>query len=426
MILDFLKRLGKLEPFEIKNSSLVLILMSPGIYLYSVLIFRFNPHAIEVPYLRELFAVFYMIVGLLPFLKKKFVEDYYGIFVFIALLLFQHYLTYTTAINDFSLDYLLGTYIVMFGAILMLNVRVLIILFSTLQLLHMGYQVLTSQLDLVTEGAILISTTTIYVYSFIILNGFIRYRKNLQEVNMQLEDRIKLRTQDLENRAKELYERNKDLEEFAYVVSHDLKRPLRNIYTLADWLTEDNEDEFCKESAKENLTMMKDQVEEMDMLINGVLNYSLQMQKEHDLEKVDVDRMIKRISKLNSSNKCKIEVKEELPIVVFNESRLMQVFHNLIQNAIKHNDKDVVEIKIGCEEKESEYCFFVKDNGPGIDEKYHEKIFHLFQKLEIKSNIESIGIGLALVKKIVERNKGKVWLESEKGKGCAFFFSVPK
>ncbi|CAL2079463.1 sensor histidine kinase [Tenacibaculum sp. 190524A02b] len=429
MILSFLKKIGRLEAFEINSSSLVLSLMSPGLYLYSILIFEFNSNAVEIPFLREVFTFFFMVVGLLPLTKRKFIDNYYGVIVFFSLFLFQHYLIYTTALNKFSLDYLLGTFIVMFGAILMMNNRLLVVLFSACQMIHIGYWVLTSNLDLVIEGAILVSTSTIFVFSFIILNGSIRYRKNLLEVNLTLEDRINKRTEDLEIRAKELYERNKDLEEFAYVVSHDLKRPLRNIYTLADWLSEVQIDKgvnIDKEDFYENLTKMKLQVEQMDLLINGILNYSLQMEKEKEMKSVDVDALVRKIAKVNSNNKCEINLKSKLPVLLFNESQLLQVFQNLIQNAIKHNDKEKTVIMIGCEEEGKEYLFYIKDNGPGIEEKYHDKIFQLFQKLDIKTHIESIGIGLALVKKIIERNGGGVWIDSKLGEGATFFFTIKK
>ncbi|WP_408048772.1 sensor histidine kinase [Tenacibaculum halocynthiae] len=424
-MLDFFKKTGKLEPFEIKNSSLVLCLVAPGLYLYSVLIFHYNLKAQEIPYMREILGVVFFMVGLAPLTKKRIVINYYGLYVFFALFIFQHYLTYTVALNNFSLDYLLGTYVVMFGAILMLNNRGLILVFSASQLLHMGYRVLTSDIDIVTEGAILISTTTIFIYSFIILNGFIRYRQGLLEVNQNLEDKIKQRTLDLENRAKELYERNKDLEEFAYVVSHDLKRPLRNIHTLASWVIEsDRSDEDKTQEVSENLITLQEQVDQMDLLINGILNYSLQMDKEKDMKLVDVDKLVKRISKVNSTSTCIIKVKNKLPKLLFNESQLLQVFQNLIQNAIKHNDKETSEIEIGHEKVNKEHVFSVSDNGPGIEEKYHAKIFQLFQKLEIKSHIDSIGIGLALVKKIIERNGGRIWVESSLGKGTTFYITI--
>ncbi|WP_435263542.1 sensor histidine kinase [Tenacibaculum sp. nBUS_03] len=424
-MLDFLKKTGKLEPFEIKSSSLVLALVSPGLYIYSILISEYNLKAVEIPYMREVFVILFLIVGLLPLTKKESVVNYYGIYVFLILFVFQHYLTYTAALNNFSIDYLLGTYIVMFGAILMLNNRGLILVFSASQLLHMWYRVSLVDADIVTEGAILMSTATIFIYSFIILNGFIRYRQGLLEANQNLESKIKQRTLDLENRAKQLYERNKDLEEFAYVVSHDLKRPLRNIHALASWVVESDSSYGNKLSeVTENLVTLQEQVDQMDLLINGILNYSLQMDKEKEVKLVDVDKLVKRISMVNSTNKSVIEIKNKLPKLLFNESQLLQVFQNLIQNAIKHNDKITSEIEIDYKKVNNEHVFSVSDNGPGIEEKYHAKIFQLFQKLGIKSHIDSIGIGLALVKKIIERNGGRIWVESILGEGTTFFITI--
>lgn len=427
---SFLKKIGKLEAFEIKNTSTVLCLIAPGLYLYSLLIFYFNPNAIEIEYGREFFSLFFFILGLLPKIKNNRIHEFYGLLVFVSLFSFQHYLTYTVALNHFSLDYLLGCYIVMFGGILMLSNRWLIILFSSFQLFHMTYQVINNDIDVVTEGAVLVSITTIFIFSFIILNGAMHHRKSLEQINSQLEYKIKQRTIDLEKRAKELSQRNKDLEEFAYVVSHDLKRPLRNIHTMAEWVTSKEllEENSVKEGSEmyTNLFIIKEQVVQMDMLINGILNYSLQMERERERKKVNLEALVKRIIMVNSSDKCTINTKNKLPNVHFNESQLLQVFQNLIQNAIKHNDKDHVSIVIDVKENYKNYVFSISDNGPGIDKKYHKKIFKLFQKLELKLHMDSVGIGLALVKKIIERNGGEIWLDSKKGKGTTFFFEIEK
>ena len=164
----------------------------------------------------------------------------------------------------------------------------------------------------------------------------------------------------------------------------------------------------------------------MDMLINGILNYSLQLEKEKEVKKIDLSSLIQRIIMVNSSENCHIQIKSEFPEVYFNESQLLQIFQNLIQNAIKHNDKEEICIDLNVKEESDLYVFSVSDNGPGIEKKYHNKIFKLFQKLELKTHVDSIGIGLALVKKIIERNGGKVWLESKLGEGTTFFFTIKK
>jgi signal transduction histidine kinase len=423
-VFKYLKDIGRLERFEIKNSSTTFLLAGPSTYIYVMIMLYYNPDLV-IPYRGEIvFTLWFIVVGLLPYLKNKLLDEIYGWITFSSLMIFQYYLTYTTALNAFSLDYLLVTYVFIFGAVLLLSNRLLVIIFSASQLIHLSYRVYHSELDRMSESAILVSMSTIFIFSFLVMNGLIRYRKKLEAVNVELEKRVHQRTIDLQNRAKELLRKNKDLEEFAYVVSHDLKRPLRNIYTLTDWLTDDTQYQFNEET-NQSLRLIKEQVTQMDLLVEGILNYSLQMDKERPISSVDAQVLVNRIIKVNSSETVKIHLKDSFPKVMFNESQLLQVFQNLIQNAIKHNDKDIAEIQIKYQQLANAHQFSIQDNGPGIDEKYHGKIFELFQKLEVKSEIDSIGIGLALVKKIIERNGGTITLESQVGKGATFIFTVP-
>jgi light-regulated signal transduction histidine kinase (bacteriophytochrome) len=149
------------------------------------------------------------------------------------------------------------------------------------------------------------------------------------------------------------------------------------------------------------------------------------MDKERSVSTIDSQQLVDRIATVNASDVVKIHVDDTLPKVIFNESQLLQVFQNLIQNAIKHNDKELVEIHVNYQQTTAGHQFSIQDNGPGIAEKYHKKIFELFQKLEVKSDIDSIGIGLALVKKIIERNGGSIAVESELGVGTTFIFTIP-
>lgn len=421
----YLSDIGRLEPFEIKNSSLTFCLASPSTYIYVLIMLYYNPGLIVPYHGQEVFTVLFMLVGLVPFAKSKFLNEIYGWIVFVTLIIFQYYLTYTTALNNFSLDYLLVTYVFIFGSVLLLSNRLLVILFSASQLIHLSYRVYYSDLDRMSESAILVSMSTIFIFSFLVMNGLIRYRKKLESVNADLEDRIKQRTLDLENRAKELLRKNKDLEEFAYVVSHDLKRPLRNIYTLTDWLTEDEAHKLNQDTNK-SLRLIKEQVTQMDLLVEGILNYSLQMDTEQVMKTVDAQLLVDRIIRVNSNENILITLENKLPKIVFNESQLLQVFQNLIQNAIKHNDKEKVEIFINYTEINDKHQFSIRDNGRGIEEKYFDKIFELFQKLQVETEVDSVGIGLALVKKIIERNGGEIFLESELGKGTTFFFTIKK
>lgn len=425
MIKNLLRTLGSLEPFEIRNSSITLCLGAPSTFIYLEIMKHYNP-AIVMPFYGNIFfGILFLVVGILPNLKNKFILQYYGWFVFLSTMAFQHYLTYATYVNNFSLDFLLVTYVFIFGSVLLLSNRVLVIIYSATEAIHLAYYVYQSDLTVVYESAILLTTSIIFVLSFLITNGFIRNRKRLEILNVDLEETVKKRTLALEERAKELLEKNKDLEEFAYVVSHDLKRPLRNIYTLTDWLSEDEEEQFNKE-ATESLEHIKKQVTQMDLLVEGILNYSLQMESDQIKKEVNVHTFVKRITKMFVSENVSISLEKKLPRIRFSESQLIQVFKNLLQNAIKHNDKELIEIAIDYEATSEEYQFSITDNGPGIAAKYHKKIFELFQKLEADSDGETIGIGLALVKKIIERNDGTIQLKSAEGKGTTFVFTIPK
>ena len=218
---------------------------------------------------------------------------------------------------------------------------------------------------------------------------------------------------------------NKELKEFAYVVSHDLKAPLRAINTLAAWLVLDYEDKF-DEDGKKQLQLLQSRVTRMDGLIDGILQYSRVGRIEEEKVKIDLEKQVPEIiDYLAPPENFKIEIETELPTIISEKTRITQVFQNLLSNAIKYMDKPEGIIKIGCSKEDEFYKFYVSDNGPGIDEKYHEKIFQIFQTLHSKDQYESTGVGLTLIKRIVEMYDGRVWLESEVGNGCIFFFTLP-
>ncbi|MEM6718731.1 MAG: ATP-binding protein [Bacteroidota bacterium] len=425
MTKNVFNKLGALEPFEIRNSCITLCLGAPSTYVYLEIMKYYHPEIVLPFYGNIIFSLLFLVIGLSANLRSKRILQNYGWLVFLSTMAFQHYLTYATYLNSFSLDIVLVTYVFMFGSVLLLSNRVLVLIYSTTQTLHLAFGVFISQLDTVSESAILLSTMAIFICSFWMMNGFIRYRKKMELMNVTLEDTVKQRTLDLEIRAKELLEKNKDLEEFAYVVSHDLKRPLRNIYTLTDWLSEE-EDEQLNTNAVKSLQQIKTQVTQMDLLVEGILNYSLQAEPNQAVKEINLHTLVKRIISSLSAENINIILEKKLPRIVCNESQMQQVFFNLLQNAIKHNDKEKIEIAINYEVNKVRHKFFIKDNGPGIAERYHGKIFELFQKLQYDTDGEGIGIGLALVKKIIERNDGVIYVESTEGNGATFIFKFPK
>lgn len=225
---------------------------------------------------------------------------------------------------------------------------------------------------------------------------------------------------------KDLKQANKELRDFAYVTSHDLKSPLRAINTLANWLYLDYADKF-DEKAKEQMHLLLGRVERMHHLIEAIFQFSSLGSHMGKPEEVDLNMLVDNVlKKLNPPDKFFIRVDEELPKINYDKERIEQVFEHLVSNALQFINKEDGKINIGCVEEENEWQFYVKDNGPGIEKKYFEQIFEMFKTLQSRDEIETSGIGLTIVKKIIEMNEGRVWLESKIDIGSTFFFTVPK
>ncbi|OYU97703.1 MAG: hypothetical protein CFE21_05285 [Bacteroidetes bacterium B1(2017)] len=223
----------------------------------------------------------------------------------------------------------------------------------------------------------------------------------------------------------ELEKKNKELDQFAYVVSHDLKAPLRGINNLSMWIEEDLEGKL-ETDTKNNLDLMRKRVKRMEGLIDGILQYSRAGRIKHELASFNLtDTLNELISNLAPADKFKITVPEDLPQMVAEKIAIEQVFSNYISNAIKYNNNPEPTIDVSYKQKGNFYEFCVADNGPGIEKEFHEKVFVIFQTLQARDTFESTGVGLAIVKKMVEDKGGRVWIESEMGVGTKFFFSWP-
>ncbi len=221
-----------------------------------------------------------------------------------------------------------------------------------------------------------------------------------------------------------LEKQNQSLNEYAHMVSHDLKAPLRSIDTLINWLIQDNKQNI-NSGMQETLDMILVNVEKMDSLIKGILDYSAIEKNEIDLRKVDLNEVLDEILRtVFIPSNFELKIQSNFPSIEGNHYKFKQLFQNLISNAIKYNDKKEAFIEVGFEIKENEYEFFVKDNGKGIEPAYHEKIFNIFTKLENNNN--SSGIGLSIVKKIIAFYNGRIWLESYPNVGTCFYFVIPK
>ncbi len=220
---------------------------------------------------------------------------------------------------------------------------------------------------------------------------------------------------------------NKKLEEFSHVVSHDLKQPLRTIQAFSQFLVEDYQ-EALDEQGQEYLGRLKRSSERMKSLIDDLLKLSSIGTKREPLEKVDVGDLMSEVREDLGALLSDVELvlPEEPPVVMANRTRLGELFGNLISNAVRYNDKDDMRIELDWEDRGDEVVFSVGDNGMGIEERYRERIFELFERLSPEDNPESTGAGLAICKRIVEEFGGRIWLDSKLGEGSTFYFSVPK
>jgi PAS domain S-box-containing protein len=225
---------------------------------------------------------------------------------------------------------------------------------------------------------------------------------------------------------REIESANEELRNFAYVVSHDLKAPLRAIGSLADWLSTDYADKFDEEG-REHMRLLISRVRRMDGLIDGILLYSRVGRVKETIVAVNLDRLVHEvIDLLAPPPNITVTIDDPLPTIAAEPTRIQQVFQNLLSNAIKYMDKPEGRIRIGCSTEVEQWKFSISDNGPGIKEQHFGKIFQLFQTLAPRDRVESSGVGLALVKKIVEMYGGHVWVESTVGEGSTFFFTLPR
>lgn len=226
--------------------------------------------------------------------------------------------------------------------------------------------------------------------------------------------------------SEQLKKQNEELNQFSYVVSHDLKAPLRAIFKLSEWIEEDLGPAIPAES-KKNMQILRGRVFRLEALINGLLEYSKIGRLEVPVERVDVYTMLKETTDLlNPPAHIKIEITNDMPVLNTKKYLLQQVFINLLANAIKYNDKENGKVMISSQEAGDFHQFTVEDNGIGIAPAYHEKVFEMFQTLESRDKVEGTGVGLAIIKKSVEDIGGTIRLESEENKGARFIFTWPK
>ncbi|MBW1897339.1 MAG: hypothetical protein JRI47_09820, partial [Deltaproteobacteria bacterium] len=225
---------------------------------------------------------------------------------------------------------------------------------------------------------------------------------------------------------RELRRTNEEIQEFAYITAHDLKTPLRGIGTLAECLSTDYADKLDEQGQK-HFKMLTERAKRADRQVDSILQYLGIGQLKEEQGQLDLNEVLGEIiCEIDPPENINITIENKLPVLKCKRTQIRQIFHNLLRNAVEHMDREKGQIKVGCTEEECSWKFSVVDNGPGIDQKYHKRIFKIFQKLSPSDETESTGIGLSIAKKIVDISAGRIWVESEIGKGSTFFFTLPK
>jgi len=271
----------------------------------------------------------------------------------------------------------------------------------------------------IEQAKLLTAQAAIALQNMIYFNEVKHNEQEIRVLNKTLEQRVEQRTEEL-NKA------NEELKNFAYVVSHDLKAPLRAINQLANWISEDYANSFDEEG-QEQMRLLRNRAKRMHDMIDGILQYSRVGRLKEQEELIDIVQLIHDvIDFLAPNHSINISLSGQFPVIMGEKLRVFQVFQNIIDNAIKYNDKETGFIDISCVENIQEWQFCIADNGPGIATQYQHKVFQLFQTLKPKDQTESTGIGLSLIEKIVLNWHGRIWIESDGKHGSKFIFTLPK
>lgn len=258
------------------------------------------------------------------------------------------------------------------------------------------------------------------------LIGYIAFRITIE--NVRIRHIVEEQTESLRNYTEDLEQRNRDLDDFAYIASHDLKEPLRGIYNYSEFL----KDDYSELLPKEGQTMLDtlcNLSRRMETLIDNLLRYSKLSREKMLFTPISIKKVVNEALEtfeiMIKEQNVHVHVENDLPLLKCDEAMATEIFRNLIANAIKYNDKDEKRIRIGAFEKGNEHVMFVKDNGIGIPKTHYKTIFKIFKRLHGREEFGGgTGSGLTIIHRLVDRHHGKIWLDSQVGKGTTFYFTL--
>jgi len=425
----------KLSNDEILNLKLVNILCSIGIFFSFANLVMFS---IKSSFTSTLISLCFLITLTALFVlntKHYFITVKVSIIVIISAIISFIYLNYGSQIEVVPLYFVLMLLsIFLFNKLLhhILSIVFIATLFFASKL-YIHYFGRLNQVEITLESPLTFMFFS--VISFIVLIQSIKYRYNnyIDEKNERVKtlkiinDKYKASQLLLKKSNETLDDKNKELEQFVYIASHDLKAPLRNILSF-NTLIKKKLENSTNEEVKNYVSFINESGLKMNVLIDSILDYGkLKKLDQQNKTKVDLNLLVKEISLMVIQNNSK-EVKiycEELPLIFAHNVAFEQLFKNIIENGIKYNESDLPSIKIWTESEDNQFVIYIKDNGIGIQEKYIDSVFEMFKRLHSNSEYEGTGIGLAICKKIVDMHDGTISIESEKGKGSIFKMQFP-
>ncbi len=274
-------------------------------------------------------------------------------------------------------------------------------------------------------GRIAVEVGTKFITDNCKVKGIVVILKDVTECR-RAERALMAMNRELEVAVGKLTAANRELSDFAHVAAHDLKAPLRGIGSLAGIMTAEY-GQVLDDKGRELLKMLVGRASRMYKHIDSVLEYSRIGRTDAEEVEIDLYKLVEEIvDSIAPPKGIEISVSKKLPVVVYDKTRAIQIFQNLLDNAVKYMDKPQGRVRVDCARENGFWKFSVADNGCGIDPKYFDKVFKMFQTLVSRDEIESTGIGLSVVKKIVEISGGRIWVESKAGEGTTFFFTLPQ
>lgn len=245
------------------------------------------------------------------------------------------------------------------------------------------------------------------------------------EIYRDITDR-KAAERELATAAKKLTFMNQDLREFTRIAAHDLKTPVRAIGMLSDWITDDYARQHHTEGQR-HAELLHTRAVRIHSFLDAIQRYTEITLDDITFTNVDMNVVIHEVEDtIHTTKPFTLTTENTLPVIIAHKPHMKKVFANLIRNAVHFNDKNVATVTIGHEETTDTWKFWIKDNGTGIEEEHHERIFQLFQILHQRDETEGVGIGLPIVRKIVELYEGTIWVDSVKAQGCTFYFTISK